>query len=281
MARVALLLVLVLAACSPATTASTSAPTIADTSTTSEPPDATQTTPAIDLPPCMAGDMPFFEDGSAGVLTEGAGDVATIGGVTWRDYGPCERLIVEYQTVEGAPAVDPPTVATLLIRSSGVLRLTLDSSVTGSRFQEQRLDTDLVSAVFAVENPSRTIFVDIHLANTGVARVFNSSSPARTIIDIRGGGEPIENLPLRSPDLVIVEPLTGDVTYPFSVSGYSLQPDDQISATLQGRGETRETAATIADRYDTWGSFTVLFTDGPDGPITVEIGGLELVLTAR
>ncbi len=278
-----MLVALIAGACSPATTPSTtaSAPTtdVPTTQVTSTE-DPTSTTSA-DLPPCLAGDTPFVEDGSAGVLSSSSADVAAIGGITWRDYGGCERLVIEYQTAEGAPAVDPPTVATLLIRSSGVLRLNLDPSVTASRFQEQQVDTEMVDGVFAVRTPSGSIFIDVHLADTVVARAANVSGPGRTIIDLRRGGTPLVGSPVRVGNIIVVEPLLGDVSYPFSVSGYALTRRDEISARLVEGDTATETSTRIPDHNDTWGSFTLLFPDGPEGPITVEIGELNLTLTAR
>lgn len=267
-------------ASAPSTTASAPTTSVVLPTETTTPVDSTATTSG-DLPPCLAGDAPFVEDGSAGVLTSSSAEMAAVGGVSWRDYGGCERLIIEYQTTEGAPAVDPPTVATLLIRASGVLRLNLDETVTTSRFQEQQVDTDLVDGVFAVRTPSGATFVDIHLADAVVARVANVSGPGRTIVDLRRGGTPYGGTPTRAGNIIVVEPLLGDVSYPFSVSGYALTDDDEITATLVGGTASIEASAPISDHYDTWGSFTLLFPDGPDGPITVDLGGLRLILTAR
>jgi hypothetical protein len=283
-AVVGFVIILVAAACTsdqlPPTTAS--APT---TSTTSIPvtvlPDESTTTVPADLPPCLAGDAPFVEDGSAGVLRSAGGDVTAVGGVTWHDYGGCEQIVIGYQTAEGAPAVDPPTVATLLIRDSGVLRLNLDATVSGSRFQEQRVDTPMVDAVFAVSTPSGSIFLDIHLADAVVTRVANVSGPGRTVVDVRRGGAPTTASPVRSGDLIVVEPLLGDVAYPFSISGYALVAGEEIDATLTGISGSVEATARVSGRYDTWGAFTILFTDGPEGPITVDVSGLNLLLTAR
>ena len=279
-----LAIILVTASCTadrlPTSTAS--APTTSTTSTTRTVfPDESTTTVPADLPPCLAGDAPFFEDGSAGVLRSAGGDVTAVGGVTWHDYGGCEQIVIDYQTAEGAPAVDPPTVATLLIRNSGVLRLNLDATVSGSRFQEQRVDTPMVDAVFAVSTPSGSIYLDIHLADAVVARVANVSGPGRTVVDVRRGGPPTTASPVRSGDVIVVEPLLGDVAYPFSISGYALVAGEEIDATLTGGSGSVEATAPVSGRYDTWGAFTILFTDGPEGPITIDVSGLNLVLTAR
>jgi hypothetical protein len=215
------------------------------------------------------------------VVSGAEGDASAIGQVSWIDHGTCERLIISYRTSAGAPAVDPPTVATLLIRQSAVLRLNIGTSVTVSAFKEQVVDSPLVEGVFVVRTPTGAIFADIHLASAAVARVINQSSPARTAIDLRAGGPRLTSQPLRSGETIVVEPLGGDVRYPFSISGYALGDEAEIVGSLQANGSAVvEARASVAERYDTWGAFTVLFTDGPAGPVTATVGDVEVRLTA-
>lgn len=277
------LLALLLVGCTTSSTTSTEPPSTPPEPVTTPAPTSTETTSPTDTSaraPCIEGEAAFTEDGGAGVVSGTEGDATAIGQVSWLDYGPCERFIISYRTSAGAPAVDPPTVATLLVRQSAVLRLNIGSSITASAFKEQVVDSELIDRVFVVETPAGGLFVDIHLANEAVARVTNQSSPARTVVDFRVGGSPLESRPLRAGDTVVVEPLTGDVRYPFSVSGYALGDQQELLATLVSGDTSIEASASIADRYDTWGAFTVLFTDGPAGPITVQVGEVTLELTA-
>ncbi len=279
----ALLLALLLTGCTATSTTSTepttTPPATAATTVTTSPATTSPTVPD-DTAPCLEGDTRFTEDGGAGVVSGSEGDATAIGQVSWLEYGPCERFIVSYRTSAGAPAVDPPTVATLFIRQSAVLRLNIGTSVTASAFKEQVVDSELVDGVFVVETPAGGLFVDMHLAGEAVARVTNQSGPARTVVDFRRGGSSLETRPLRAGDTIVVEPLSGDVRYPFSVSGYALGNQPQVLATLVSGDTSIEAAASIADRYDTWGAFTILFTDGPAGPITVQVGDVTLELIA-
>ena len=262
------------------TTTTSEIPTTAPLSTTSTTTSAIPGTAPVDTPPCLEGQLPFVEDGSAGVVSGSEGDASAIGQVSWVDHGSCERLIISYRTSAGAPAVDPPTVATLFIRQSAVLRLNIGISVTASAFKEQVVDSPLIDGVFVVKTPTGAVFADIHLADAAVARVINQSSPARTAVDLRPGGPQLTSKPLRAGETIVIEPLAGDVRYPFSISGYGLGDDAEIVGLLRSETATIEAPASVARRYDTWGAFTVLFTDGPAGLITVTVGGVEVELTA-
>lgn len=274
MRRLLLAVVVTAAACAPApdSPSTTVAPLASSTTTTTAP-------PAEGPPPvCLAGEDPFFQEGSAGATSRTRTDAAAIGAVRWEVHEGCERVEVGLTTGEGAPAVDPPTVASFLIRSAGVLRVTLGREVAASAIAEQLIDTDLVDRAFVVRAADGSLFVDLHLAAPAFARVRSASGPARVVVDLQPGGPAYRHPPARQGDVIVVEPAGGVGTYPLAVSGYVRTGDREVSGTLTGAaGERATTSSPVGDQADAWGSFVLLFADGPIGPVDVAVAGAVTV----
>lgn len=269
----ALLVVALFGACAPAADRPVST-TGAPTST------APATTLAAEgpLPVCLAGEDPFFQEGNAGAVSRSRTDAAAVGTVRWEVHEGCERVEIGLTTGEGAPAVDPPTVASFLIRGAGVLRISLGREVALSAIAEQLVDTELVERVFVVRAVDGSLFVDLHLAAPAFARVRSASGPARVVVDLQPGGPAYRHPPARQGDVIVVEPAGGVGTYPLAVSGYLRTGAAEVSATLTGVAGERVTAASrVANQADAWGSFVVLFGDGPIGTVDVAVAGAVTV----
>ena len=265
---------LVLAACSPPdATTTTRAVEPGDTSATTAATTAT-TTPAtgggvLEEPPCSAGDQPFVQNGGAGLIERADSDADIIAGLSWTSFGNCDRLVIDFVAASGAPAVSPPGVGPLFIRSAGVLRLQLDAAVTGSAVLDQVVDSNLVHRAFVVRRPTDELFVDLHLKNPAVVRVNVAAGPARILVDLLAGGEAYTSPAIVTDDLVVVDPVGGPLIYPFTVNGYLRTLVDTMTVTLESGEVTSTYEGEVGPKGDTWGAFTVLVSDGPDGSGTL------------
>ncbi len=267
------ILALLLAACTPAgggaTSTTTTTPGTSTTTTTSAP------VPTVD-PPCLAGPQPFVASGGAGIIERDDSDADVVSRIRWDRYDGCERVIVEFSAQSGAPALFPPGVGPLFIRSAGVLRLQLDPAVSGSAILDQVIDGDLVSRAFVVRRPAGDLFVDLHLASAAQVRVSVASGPARIVVDAIAGGDPYPAPALVTESLVIVDPVGGSLIYPFTVNGYVRGRVEAVTVSMDTAEETVSFSGESAPRPDTWGAFTVLVPDGPVGGGTMAVGELEL-----
>ena len=271
-----LVAVLVLAACAPAPDAETTTTVTTTASDTSDPTSpTTTTTPAPTAgveAPCEAGSEPFVESGGAGLIERGDTDAAIVSGVRWASYPTCVRVVIEFAASSGAPAVLPPGVGPLFIRSAGVLRLQLDPAVSRSSLLDQVVGTDLVNAAYVVRRTTGDLFVDLHLGQPAVVRVSVASGPGRIVVDVLSGGEPYRSPAIVSEDLVVIDPVGESAIYPFTVNGYTRGSAEAMSVAIAAGGTEVILDGEIGERSDTWGAFTVLVPDGPDGSATMIVG---------
>lgn len=266
-----------LTACSPSTGTSTTQTTLPS----GDEPATTTTVPPTspdDEPPCSSGSQQFVESGGAGVIERDDSDSSIVSGVRWTAYDTCVRVVVEFAASSGAPAVTPPGVGPLFIRTAGVLRLQLDPVVSRSSILDQIIDVDLVSRAFVVRRPTDDLFIDFHLTEPALVRVSAASGPARLIVDFVAGGERYFSPAIVTDELVVVDPVGGGVIYPFTVNGYVRDDADTMTVTIDV-GDIEEThSAEIGAQTDTWGAFTVLVPDGPDGLGSMVVGDTPLTV---
>ena len=268
-----LVAVLVLAACAPGpNSASTTTPPTAGNTDEAPTSTVTSTTTAGVEPPCEAGSEPFVDSGGAGLIERGDTDSAIVSGVRWASYPSCVRVVVEFAASSGAPAVLPPGVGPLFIRSAGVLRLQLDSAVSQSSLLDQVVDTDLVDAAYVVRRTTGDLFVDLHLGAPALVRVSVASGPARVVVDVLAGGEPYRSPAIVTGDLVVVDPVGETAIYPFTVNGYTRSGAQTMTVAIEAGGTDQVFDGEIGARSDAWGAFTVLVPDGPDGSATMVVG---------
>ena len=274
-----LIAVLVLSACTPGsepgstTTAPTTVPDTTDGAATPSTTVTSTSTPATELePPCEAGSEPFVESGGAGLIERDDTDAAIVSGVRWASYPTCVRIVLEFTASSGAPAVLPPGVGPLFIRSAGVLRLQLDPAVSRSSFLDQVVDTELVETAYVVRRPGGDLFVDLHLGAPGMVRVSVASGPARVVVDVLAGGDAYGSPAIVTDDLVVIDPVGESAIYPFTVNGYTRGAAEVMTVAIESAGSEQILESEIGERIDAWGAFTVLVPDGPDGPATMIVG---------
>jgi hypothetical protein len=262
-----------LAACTPA--AEPPPPTTTSTSPTS----TTSSPPPLEVPPCLAGDAPFVESGSAAPTRRAGGDASTLREISWDVFAGCERLAVAFGSEAGAPAVVAPAVSALLDRSTGVLRMTLPPEVDRSVIATQLVDTDLVGRLFVVATADGTLALDVHLVAPALARIQAASAPSRVTLDLVPGGSRFGSPPLVADDLVVLAPTGGSVAYPFTVTGYSR--GELGTVTVSAPAGAQEATTTVAEADGGWSAFVALFPDGPTGPVVLRVGDLivDLVIT--
>lgn len=265
----AALLAIVVAACSPSSGSSptTSVPPSITTSSSSS-----TTTPAVEAP-CATGPEDFVESGGAGLIERDDTDADIVTGIRWSTFPECERVVIDFAASSGAPAVAPPGVGPLFIRSSGVLRLQLDPAVSRSSLLDQAIEGTLVERAFVVRRPTGELFVDLHLRSPALIRVSVVSGPARVVIDAIPGGPPYPATALVTDELVVVDPAGTSAVYPFTVNGYSRTRTDSLQVEVDVGGEVAIFDGEVGVGGDAWGAFTILITDGPDGQGTVIVGG--------
>jgi hypothetical protein len=261
-------LTLALGGCSPSGSGPTSTTTSLDTTTTT----VATTTTIADQPACLLGTQPFVESGGAGVIERDDTDARIISGIRWTSHDDCDRIVLEFSAASGAPAVSPPGVGPLFIRSAGVLRLQLDEVVTSSAIIDQSIDTALVSHAFVVRRPTGELFVDLHMRTPATIRVTVASGPARIVIDAVPGGSDYSSPAIVTDDLVVVDPIGGELIYPFTVNGYVRGQSAPMTVTLATGSEDASFDGEVGTQSDAWGAFTVLVSDGPVGVASLIVG---------
>lgn len=270
-----LALALVLGGCTvvPATTTTTSTTTTQPASTTT----SATTAGTVALPPCQAGTQEFVESGGAGVIQRDDTDSGVVSAVRWTRYDGCDRVVIDFATTSGAPAVTPPGVGPLFMRSSGVLRLELGTSVEASAVLDQAIDGTLARHAYVVRRTDGEMFIDVHFSSPAAIRVSAVSSPARIVVDAVLQGAPYPSPPFVGDDLVVIDPVGGHVVYPFTVNGYGLG-DGEVTVGIAADGQTEERTGQIGGGQDAWGAFTVLVSDGPTGAATMTVDGQEFLV---
>lgn len=280
MREVAVLILVLTAACTPSPRPPGTTPATSTTSAaTTAPPATTATTRAAPAAVCLAGEGEFVANGTVGNLDRPAGDARLVQQLGWDTHQGCERFVVAFGTEDGAPAVAPPSVAATLRRQPGVLRLSLGPEVVGSVVADQLVESELVSRVYVVRALDGSLFLDLHLAEPAEARVEVASSPARVLVDLRPGGPRFAAPPTASNNVVVVEPLPGSISYPFSALGYVRTGENSITGSVRQGGETvAEASSPLAEQSDTWGAFVLLFPSGPAGSSVLMVADVEIPL---
>ncbi|MEX2279074.1 MAG: hypothetical protein WEA76_03190 [Acidimicrobiia bacterium] len=270
--RLPILVALVLAACSPVvngTATSTTVTTVVDDASTTT---ATTVPAIVEEPPCASGSEPYVESGGAGLIERDNSDADVVAGIRWTSFPVCDRIVIEFAASSGAPAVSPPSVGPLFIRSAGVLRIQLDPVVSRTSILDQVIDGTLAKSAYVVRRTTNDLFIDLHLSAPASVRVSVASSPARVVVDLLAGGEPYSAPAIVTDDLVVVDPVGGNVIYPFTVNGYLRGGEDTMTVTVEAAGVLESRTGDVGQRGDAWGAFTVLIPDGPKGLGSILIG---------
>lgn len=255
-----------------ACTAGSPSQTVAPATTASTSPLVTSTTAPAGLPSCLSGTQPYVENGGAGVIEREDSDSEVVAGIRWSRHNGCDRVVIEFATVGGAPAVSPPGVGPLFIRSAGVLRLQFDASVTASAVRDAVIDGSLVSHAYVVRRATGELFVDLLFASPAAVRVSAASLPARIVVDAVLEGSPYPSPPIVTDALVLIDPVGGLVLYPFTVNGYVLGQTPAMPVVVSTGQEEASFTGDVGQGADAWKAFTVLVPAGPKGAAQMLVG---------
>ena len=273
MVRLAVVIALVASACVSTSEGNTTT-TATEPATTTTAPDPGAPSSTIVVAPCASLDVPFTDAGPAGSGGVESSDAALVDSIRWETHDGCERLRIAFSTLEGAPAVSPPAMGATFLRHAGVVRIQFGSSIVGSVFAEQLVDTELVGRVFVVTAFDGSLSVDVHLAAPAFVRSSAQTLPASVVLDLIPGGDPYPSPPVVDDGLVLIGPdPETSATYPLTVGGYT-EPDGR--ETIEGRlagsdGSVVLGQGAIRPSDRTWSGFSIVFPNGPSGPVTVGI----------
>jgi hypothetical protein len=269
---VLLIVAVALTACIPATTDASPTTTVPPTTSTTP---STTTSSAIveEVPDCLAGTLPFAEQGIVAALDSPQHDATTIGGIRWQPEEGCERVLIEFLAEGGSPATRLGPVGVTVAPDTGIVRVTLPEAVEASAIGDSLLSGPLVDHIYVVEGIADGLVVDVHLAARAAARAFTTTSPSRLIIDLRPTSDvPIGIAPDNGGRVVVSSPLPGPSLYPLQVAGYAAPGVDAVRITVSADDQTalERSVSTVTDRY-LWRAFAVTISDGPSGLVVVRV----------
>jgi hypothetical protein len=265
---------LLMAGCAGSAPAATTAPR----GTAVAPPAATTTSPSSQPePPCRRGDGVFHQDGVVAAFGDEGGDASQIAAIHAYRYPGCERVVIDLLTTAGAPAGSIGPVAVETTRGSGIIRVSLPTSIVASSVIDTRFDLDLVSRAFVVRTTAGALAVDIHLtsgAGTAV-RSYPLRDPSRIALDlVPDATAPPADAVAVAADLVVVSPRSGANRYPLHISGYARVGDGAIVARLYSdptADPVAEASSPIPAPRDAWEEFELSLPAGPPGALQLEV----------
>ncbi len=260
-----------LAACTQAVTVSsptTAGPVETSTTTTTTPPEG---------PDCLAGDLPFAEQGIVAALDSPQPDATTIGGIRWQPEEGCERVMIEFLAEGGAPATRLGPLGVTVAPDSGIVRISLPDAVQTTAIGDSLIAGALVERIYVIEGIEEGLVVDIHLAARSAARAFTATSPSRLVIDLRPASDvPIGSAPNTDGRVVVSSPLSGPGLYPLQVAGYAAPGVEEVLITLSAGGEVAlERSVSTPTAQQVWRSFTTTISDGPSGSVELRVAAEE------
>jgi hypothetical protein len=262
-------------------------------------PMETEAPPELPGPPeeeavCLEGE-PFIEDGTYPLEVPDRGDAHQVNNLRWAAHEGCERFVIDFADDNGEPAASVGTVQAEVLRDLGVVRINLpEIDRVDPEATDRSFDGPLTRAAFSVAAPDGGTFVDVHLATEAEAYVAVLEDPARVVVDLRPGGEPIPAPAAIEDGLVLVlEPREGaEEGYPLTVTGYARTFEANVVVRLEQEGEdVYEDFTTATSWIDAWGYYELSIEDAPTGEIVLHVGdysaedgtweGAELRLTLR
>jgi hypothetical protein len=223
---------------------------------------------------CLHG-SPFVADGTVPVEAAVEGDADRVAELRWESHTGCERFVIDLEAGEGMPAASPGEVRAQVLRDLGVVRLSLRRvEWVDPETADVTFDGALARAAYAMWSPDgRWVDVDLHLASEAEAHVTTLTDPARVVVDLRPGGGPVPPPPASGGQVVVLQPRSGDASYPLTVTGYARTFEANVVARIEQGGQTIEETFTTATAWaDAWGHFSITIQQGPPGPIVLHIG---------
>ena len=238
---------------------------------------ATTSTVASDAPACLAGEMPFVDDGTVAALDSQGQDAKAIGGIRWYPLEGCERIEIEFLSATGAPATRIGPVGVSMLSEPGIVRVALADAIVESAVADTTLDGTLIEHWYVVEDGEDGLVIDFHLNERAAARAFTTTSPARLVIDMRRTGD---DRPLASPlsrgGIVLLSPKGGVGLYPLQVAGYAAPEIDAIRIRLSDpTGVAIDRSVSTLSETHVWHAFGVALNDGPSGTVDLLVGTVD------
>lgn len=267
---------LTIAACAPAATIPT--PTVTSTAITT----TTTTIPVRGgpIPVCATDEPAFALTGNVGNVGGSGSDAASVSMIRWFATEECDRLEIRFNAASGAPALDPPPAAAVVLRDLGILRLSIGSAVVETSVLDQLVDSVFIRAVFVVRDPNGAVFIDVHLAAAAEARLMAARGPAMVMVDFRAAGDDYPSRPLVTDRVVVIDPTGGEVSAPLTVAGYQRASEVILPTLTAADGSSRQVAASgRVGEAGSWVSFAHVFADPPAGDVTLTIDDLTVPLT--
>ncbi len=261
---------LVLAACTPTTTATTTSQPVSEPSTSiaAAPEDI-----------CAIGDLAFTQDGLAAALGEDVGDAAKVETIRWDGAGTCERITIEFSTQDGVPATTLGPTGVSVISFSGIVRVVLPSGVSATAIADSLIDGDLIQRVYVVRLSDETLVIDIHGVDAVpiTARAVATASPASLVIDVSTDSSLSPPIGVTaSPPTVVLTPVPGPNLYPIAVEGYASPSLQSLRIQLSGDDDGRQDRSIALDGdVDAWQAFRNVIPDGPSGNATLFVGTID------
>ncbi|MEN8234208.1 MAG: hypothetical protein ABFR89_04730 [Actinomycetota bacterium] len=265
------ILVVVLLAATACTT-----PESGETTTTSMD-TTTTTTVEADVPVCLAGELPFVDEGVVAALDSPGQDARAIGGVRWLEYGGCERIEVSFLSAAGSPASRIGPIGVTSLPESGILRVTLSEPIANSAVADTTLDGDLVGSWYVVEGLDEGLTIDFHLDSPADTRAFTTASPARLVVDLRPAAD--DQPPghtVTGGGVVVLSPQPGVGLYPMQVTGYAAPNMSAVRMQLSDDSGivVDRSISTLSSVY-VWHVFGVTVNDGPSGLVDLFVGTVD------
>lgn len=238
----------------------------------------TTTTRAPSSEICIAGDLPFGDDGLIAALGEDTGDAASLADIRWEPSATCERVTVNFGAASGAPATTLGPTGVSVVPYAGVIRIGLPPEVKVSAIADSLLEGDLVRAVYVLRRDGH-LAIDIHGLDDVpiVARAFTTSSPASLVVDVaRASTDAVPIGVTASDTVVVVNPTPGPGTYPIPVDGYVAPGTTLAHVQLIAEGTTlMNQSIALRGDADAWQSFETAIDDGPIGSVVVFVGSVD------
>jgi len=267
--RLALVLVV---ACAPgAGEETTTTPGAPSTTRVLVPTTSTTIEPADPSAGCSE-DEGFVDAGRVMSAGQATSDTNTLGPIAWLVEDECERLTVQFETTEGAPATTPPAVIVEFLDSRQVLRIRVD--VGSTVVTDQLMETPLVDRLFVVRALDGRMFIDLHLHGPAQARAEVSMSPARLTVELEAGVQALDTAAIIGGNTVLISPSDGEQPPAgvIEIAGYArvFEANVLVVASIGSR-TVAQTTATAADWAETWGEFRAPI-QLPPGEVSLFVG---------
>jgi hypothetical protein len=240
--------------------------------------------PAPPEQPVCLQDNGFVESGTIATFERDPGDARLVLDFRLGVHPGCERLVIDLGTTEETPAEAVGQVAAEFLRDLRVVRVYLGEEVDFTELVGTKTDADLagtqidrVYLVRSLDEWNGHLYLDVHLAEPVLARVFVLDSPARIVVDVQPGGAPLPAAPAVANNVVVLWPRPEEppatASYPLTVTGYARTFEANVLGIIRSNGEIAvEDFTTAASWAETWGEFELTIDDGPLGQIELFVG---------